>query len=141
MDKIMSALAIITGAAGIVIVSLFAVIVLWNIFTRRIDLKYLLSEKNGKASLSRFQFLVFTFVIGFALVYVTLKNGKLPDIGASVMALLGISGGSYVVSKGIQRSNEQAADGITTTYEDNKTTPTTAAGGTGANAGGWKVNG
>ena len=72
-----------------------------------IDLRYLISEENGQASLSRFQFLVFTFVIAMGLLVLTLKGTGFPQIDSSVFGLLGISGGSYVASKITQR----AADG------------------------------
>ena len=64
-----------------------------------IDLKHLISEENGQASLSRFQFLVFTFVISMGLMLIILETGNFPTIGGDVFALLGISGGSYVASK------------------------------------------
>ena len=72
-----------------------------------IDLRYLISEENGQASLSRFQFLVFTFVVAMGLLVITLKVGSFPHIDGGVFGLLGISGGSYVASKITQK----AADG------------------------------
>ena len=44
----------------------------------------------------------FTFVIAGLTLVLTLESGEFPDLGPDVLALLGISGGSYVVSKGIQ---------------------------------------
>jgi len=61
------------------------------------------SEAPGKASMSRFQLLVWTMVIGFAFLFLVIKNTEFPQMG-NVLALLGISGGTYVVSKGIQKS-------------------------------------
>lgn len=75
-----------------------------------IDLQYLISEENGQASLSRFQFLVFTFVIGMGLLVLTLKCGVFPQIDGDVFALLGISGGSYVASKIAQKTADNKAD-------------------------------
>lgn len=90
--------------------------------TNEIDLKLLISEDNGNASLSRFQFLLFTFVIAssYFLVVVwgltdpvgikaagdAIAAGKslLPDVPSGVLGLIGISGGSYVIAKGIQKS-------------------------------------
>ena len=69
-----------------------------------IDLRYLISEENGQASLSRFQFLVFTFVIAMGLLVLTLKGTGFPQIDSSVFGLLGISGGSYVASKITQKA-------------------------------------
>lgn len=68
-----------------------------------IDLQYLVSEANGDASLSRFQFLIFTFVIAMGLLVVILQSGEFPQIGGDVFGLLGISAGSYVGSKITQR--------------------------------------
>ena len=49
-----------------------------------------------------------TFVIALSYFYVVVKSptAVLPDIGANVLALLGISGASYVVAKGIQATKE-----------------------------------
>lgn len=68
----------------------------------RIDLSKLLSEPDGYASLSRFQFLIFTFVIAMSLCLIIVSNQplKFPDVPGGILALLGISGGSYVVAKG-----------------------------------------
>lgn len=52
-----------------------------------------------KASLSRFQFLVFTFVIAGLFLLLSIEAGTFVDIPQNVLILLGISGGSYVVSK------------------------------------------
>jgi hypothetical protein len=102
-----------------VIIAAFASIVLAKIITNDIDIRYLISEDNGNASLSRFQFLLFTFVIAASyFLFVAgvvakvdfsqlLKDGKpipLPDIPPTVLGLIGISGASYVVAKGIQKS-------------------------------------
>ena len=38
-------------------------IAIWKIVTDDISLKFLISDENGDAGLSRFQFLIFTFVI------------------------------------------------------------------------------
>ena len=102
----------LTFIAGL-IVDLFAgllglTILIW-IWTGKISLHKLLSEPNGDASLSRLQFLIFTFVIAlsFFLITVGAKDGPaFPNpIPAEVLTLLGISGSSYLVSKGIQFSN------------------------------------
>ena len=94
---------ILTGFIG-----LLAIVVLWKIFTGEIDLNYLISDENGWASLSRFQFLVFTFVVAMSLFSLIVANTppKYPEIPNQILALLGISGGSYVLSKGIQTSRD-----------------------------------
>ena len=51
--------------------------------------RYLISEENGQASLSRFQFLVFTFVIAMGLLVLTLKGTGFPQIDSSVFAPAG----------------------------------------------------
>lgn len=86
--------------------------ILWLIFDGTIDLSRLISEANGDASMSRFQFLVFTFVISLSLflVIVSGKNGDgkpaFPDsIPGGILSLLGISGSSYAVGKAIQFSD------------------------------------
>lgn len=92
----------------VLFICLLGLIVLMKIYSNKIDLSYLISEENGQASLSRFQFLVFTFVIAVSLVLLVINSLSgpqpgFPEIDTGVWALLGISGGSYVVSKGIQK--------------------------------------
>ena len=103
----MSNLALAFGILLAVFLGSLEFLLLRLIWRGDIDLTLLVSEKNGNASLSRFQFLVFTFVIAmsFFLVVATDPTG-LPDVPAGVFTLLGISGGSYIVSKGIQMTNE-----------------------------------
>ena len=92
----------------VIFVGALAVIILWKIYTNDIDLKKLLSEQNGDASMSRFQFLIFTFVIALMWIYLFFCNEckEFPNIPPGVLGLMGISGGTYVVSKGIQKSFE-----------------------------------
>jgi hypothetical protein len=86
-----------------IIILLFAIMVLWKIFNNDIDLRGLLTESgpHGKASLSRFQFLIFTFVIAGLLLLLSIEAGTFVDIPPNVLALLVISGISYLVSKAI----------------------------------------
>lgn len=63
---------------------------------------------TGKASLSRFQLLLFTFAIVGLFLALSLESGKFIDIPNQVLGLLGISGGSYVLSKGIQLNNKSS---------------------------------
>jgi uncharacterized BrkB/YihY/UPF0761 family membrane protein len=86
---------------------------------RLVDLDRLISEPNGDASLSRFQFLVFTFVIAMSLFLIIVSTKSFPTIPGAILALLGISGGSYVVSKGIQTSRDLGAKN----NEDKKSEP------------------
>jgi hypothetical protein len=102
-------LARVAGWIIVVFIGLLGVLVLWNIYTNRIDLKFLLCEESGKASLSRFQFLVFTFVIRDELRSHHAEDGQHSQYSAGRMgAARCISGGSYVISKGIQKSSTRA---------------------------------
>jgi hypothetical protein len=103
------------------VVGAFAAVVIGKMINNEIDLALLVSEDNGNASLSRFQFLIFTFVIAasyFLLVTYRLATSKgdglanLPEIPNGVLGPIGISGGSYVISKGIQKSAEGQTPGV-----------------------------
>ncbi len=94
---------------GIILLG-FAAMVLWKIFTGAIDISALISEpkadptnpnETAKGSLSRFQFLIFTFVIAGLYTILCIESGALIEIPDSVLLLLGISGGSFIISKGI----------------------------------------
>ena len=94
-------LTIIIGAIGAKIV----VLIIQG--KKGIDLTNILVEPTtGKASLSRLQFLIFTFVIALSLFLVVIvgdgKTPKFPDkIAPEILLLLGISGGTYAVAKGV----------------------------------------
>jgi len=89
-----------------------AIAILWLIFDGSIDLSRLISEPTGDASMARFQFLVFTFVIALSL-FLVVASGKDGDgkpafpesIPGGILTLLGISGSSYAVGKAIQFSD------------------------------------
>lgn len=102
----MENLQLVAGWVIVLFMALLGVIILWKMIqgpSNGIDLRYLISEENGQASLSRFQFLVFTFVIAMGLLVIILKCNCFPTINSDVFGLLGISGGSYVASKITQR--------------------------------------
>jgi hypothetical protein len=66
-----------------------------------------------KASLSRFQFLVFTFVVAGLFLLLSIEAGAFVEVPPTVLGLIGISGGSFIVSKGISSnagSNSGAAN-------------------------------
>ncbi|SRR5258707_10314908 len=97
-----------------IIVVLFALLILWKMFRGDISLDGLLSEPPApgvdmsdpgaampKASLSRFQFMLFTFVIAGLYLLLSIEAGTFIDIPTNVLGLLGISGGSYLVSKAV----------------------------------------
>jgi hypothetical protein len=96
-------IAVYSFAIISIIILLFAILILWKIYNNTINLTGLLTEPGpdgqGKASLSRFQFLVFTFVIAGLFLLLSIESGTFVDIPNNVLALLGISGGSYLVSK------------------------------------------
>ena len=100
-DKVVAAMEY----GALIITFLFGFMVLAAIASGTIDISALLEEKSGTggASMSRFQFLVFTFVVAICLLLIVVYNHKFPDdIPAGVLTLLGISASTYAVSKGIQ---------------------------------------
>ncbi len=104
----MNQLALTFGILLAVFLGGLEALLLWFIWKDKINLSFLVSEKGGAASLSRFQFLIFTFVIAMSFFLVVANDPTgLPDVPSGVFALLGISGGSYVISKGIQGSDEK----------------------------------
>jgi len=98
-------LALVVGSVLCVLVGGYGLLILWEIWAGNIDLSKLISEPNGDASMSRFQLLIFTFVIALSLFLVVVATSKLPDVPGTILTLLGISGSSYLVSKGIQFSD------------------------------------
>ena len=98
--------------AGLIVIMLFGFMVLAGIASGKIDISKLLTEDGGGASMSRFQLLVFTFVIALSLFLIVVNNkNTFPDIPANVLLLLGISATTYGVSKGIQASSESGLKG------------------------------
>jgi hypothetical protein len=55
--------------------------------------------------MSRFQLLIFTFVVAFGIVFLLAKNTTFPNVPADVLTLIGISASTYAVSKGITASS------------------------------------
>lgn len=112
-------LEVVIGYIVCAIVALFGLLVAWKIATKEIDLKYLLSDDDGAASTSRFQLIIFTFVVALSLFLIVVSNVKVrqlgggsttaagfPEVPGSVLALLGISASSYLVSRGISASSD-----------------------------------
>ncbi len=94
-------LCLFVGALGLTII-------IW-IWTGKIDLAGLLNEANGQASMSRFQLLIFTFVIAISVFELVerLSPPGFPEIPNGVLTLLGISASTYAIGKGISYSQPQ----------------------------------
>lgn len=90
----------------LVLLFLFGFLILAAIASGRIDISKLLSEVGGGASMSRFQLLIFTFVIALSFFLIVTCECKFPEVPTEVLILLGISASTYGVSKGIQASSE-----------------------------------
>ena len=116
-------LEIIVGYLVCGIVALFGILLIWRIAADN-ALEDLLDEpESGKASTSRFQLVIFTFVVALSFFLVVVSNVKLrqsggvvtdtgiPDVPGGVLALLGISASSYLVSRGISKSGN-GGDGL-----------------------------
>lgn len=99
-------ISLIMGIALASFLIFLGLAIVWLITQEIIDLRKLLSEANGDASMSRLQLLIFTFTVAFSFFVIVAGSNppKFPDVPNGVLALLGISAGSYVVSKGIQMS-------------------------------------
>jgi hypothetical protein len=90
---------------------LIGVAIIYYVFTKQIDLSGLISEPTGEASMSRFQLLIFTFVVAASLFLIVASKKPQPNfpdiIPNGILVLLGISSSSYLVSKGIQHSSPE----------------------------------
>jgi len=89
----------------LVLLFLFGFMILAAIASGRIDISTLLTEDGGGASMSRFQLLIFSFVVALSFFLIVVCDCKFTEIPANVLALLGISATTYGVSKGIQASS------------------------------------
>ena len=97
-------LALVMGWTVTILIAAFAVAIIYKMIKGDINLMYLIAGADGDASLSRFQFLIFTFVIALGLFLIILSTNPpaFPTaIPGGILALLGISGGSYVTSKAV----------------------------------------
>ena len=133
------------------LIALLGLVVVWKVWTDKIDLSLLISEKTGEASMSRFQLLIFTFVVALSFFLIVVANVKIaqadldlpkspgtsvtstvpsppsmPEIPGGVLSLLGISASSYLVSKGIQRTkDEEVAEAVASRSHVTTTTSST----------------
>jgi hypothetical protein len=108
----------------------FWFVILLGIASGEIVIDTILSESGGGASMSRFQLLIFTFVIALSLFFIVANNPKqFPSVPTDILTLLGISATTYGVSKGIQAANpdmkpkEGDGGGTTTVTTTTQTTP------------------
>jgi len=104
-DK-MQRLELAIGYGLAILIFLFGFVILVEIATGKIEINTLLSESGGGASMSRFQLLIFTFVIALSFFLIVARSHQFPNIPADVLALLGISATTYGVSKGIQAGSK-----------------------------------
>ena len=115
LDFVIKAFAIAFAVAFLIVPLLLAYCTLRTGF----DVTGLIREpdQGGKASISRFQLCLFSYVIAGLYLVLSLEAGQFVEIPDGVLALLGISGGSFVVSKGIGRSASPAPPRRTTDSE------------------------
>ena len=102
----MAKLKLTIGYVLLLVLFLFGMSVVVNIVRGNIKLDELIGELDGGASMSRFQLLIFTFVIGLSFFYLTVTSStnEFPKVPTEVLTLLGLSASTYAVSKGIQVS-------------------------------------
>ncbi|MDP9120218.1 MAG: hypothetical protein M3O15_02440 [Acidobacteriota bacterium] len=109
-------LTVVVGYVIVILVFFFGLMVLIAMATDKINLSGLLCEPgtDSKASIGRFQLLIFTFVIAFSLFLIIIsgskdgKDLKFPEVPTGILTLLGISASTYAVGKGIQASQDTA---------------------------------
>ncbi len=122
-------LALFIGWIVAALVGAFALVIIYKMLKGDIDLKFLIAGDDGDASLSRFQFLIFTFVIALSLFLIIINRTGGPgfpdSIPGGILALLGISGGSYVVSKGVDANAPPKTTETTVTPNPPPLPPTT----------------
>jgi uncharacterized BrkB/YihY/UPF0761 family membrane protein len=97
-------LALVMGWIVTILIAAFALAIIYKMVKGDINLMYLVAGADGDASLARFQFLVFTFVIALGLFLIILSSNPptFPkEISGGILALLGISSGSYVTAKAV----------------------------------------
>lgn len=108
-------IAVVGFVAFSAVIVAFAAAVLWQIIEGNINLFGIIAEPDTvatvesrpKASLSRFQFLIFTFVIAGLFLMLSIESGGFVAIPDSVLVLLGLSGGGFVVSKAVSQSGSK----------------------------------
>lgn len=112
-----TALDLLQWAVAIFFVAL-EVSLIYLIWTGRLQLTKLLCESDGKASMSRLQLLIFTFVIGALIFLMTLQSGadgtyEFPQIPKEILWLLGISVAGYSGGKFLQKPGDKTGENKT----------------------------
>jgi hypothetical protein len=127
-------LQLAVGYGLAILLFLFGFVILLGIASGEINIDAILSESGGGASMSRFQLLIFTFVIALSLFFIVANNPKqFPSVPTDILTLLGISATTYGVSKGIQAANpdmkpkDGSGSSAATDATTSQTTPTSAA--------------
>src|SRR5207237_6242600 len=98
----MARLKLAIGYGLLILIFLFGLMILLEIASGKIDLSLLLSETSGGASMSRFQLLIFTFVISLSFFLLVARSRQLPAIRPGVLTLRGITSSTYPLSRGTQ---------------------------------------
>ncbi|WP_419910656.1 hypothetical protein [Hoeflea sp.] len=112
-------IAIIGFIAFGTIIVLFAAAVLYQIGTGGIPLVGIISEPEDgphmkgkpKASLSRFQFLVFTFVVAGLFLMLSIEAGQMVDVPTNVLVLIGLSGTGFLAGKAVSNATPERPSG------------------------------
>jgi cytosine/uracil/thiamine/allantoin permease len=114
LSKGIQTMLMISGYGVCLFMGALCLVLLLKIWRNEIDLSTLLQEANGDASMSRFQLLIFTLVVAISLFILVERSTAMlpsfPTIPDGVLWLLGISGSTYAVGKGISFSR---AEGVT----------------------------
>jgi len=106
LENYYNLLAVVFGTLLALFIGFLMGTIIWLILKGKINLTYLLSDGTEKASMARFQVLIFTVVIALSLFMITLHNNKFPDIPVEILGLLGISGLSFLISKAIDNNRD-----------------------------------
>jgi hypothetical protein len=110
MNQVMTWMSQICGMLVCLFVGALGLAIVIKVFTNNINLSNLINDGKYGASMSRFQFLIFTFVIALAFFKLVEVNGNFPEVPTGVLMLLGISASTYAVGKGIS-SGDSGSDG------------------------------
>jgi hypothetical protein len=108
--------SVLFGVATVFVVVGAAFLALWIIcrqrftsFGRTNPILCLITSRNGFASLSQFQIMLWTFLVIASAAYVMALSGTLIPITNGTLVLLGISGATAVISKAKSQSDATAA--------------------------------